>query len=74
LLAGVEVAEEGEAFEAATLADRAARLPDPGGDALAAALGELVAYLEFELVNHPKLADASGVMRGLEPLRRAASQ
>ncbi len=74
LLAGVEVADEGEIFDATALADRAVRTPDPGGDALAAALGELVAYLEFELVNHPKVADAAGTLRGLEPLRRAVAR
>jgi hypothetical protein len=73
LLAGVEIADEGAALDAASLADRAARLPDEGGDVLAAALGELVTYLEFELMNHPKLADPSGLLRGLEPLRRAAA-
>ena len=73
LLAGVEIAEQGEALDAGTLADRAARLPDDGGDALAAALGELVTYLEFELMNHPRVRDPGGFLRGLEPLRRAAA-
>ncbi len=73
LLAGVEVAEQGEALDASTLADRAARLPDDGGDVLAAALGELITYLEFELMNHPRVRDAGGFLRGLEPLRRAAA-
>jgi Domain of unknown function (DUF4388) len=73
LLAGVEIAEEGEALEAGTLAERASRLPDEGGDVLAAALGELVTYLEFELMNHPKVGDPAGFLRGLEPLRRAAA-
>jgi hypothetical protein len=73
LLAGVEIAEEGAALDAAALAERAARLPDAGGDVLAAALGELTAYLEFELVNHPKVSDAPGFLRSLEPLRRAAA-
>jgi len=73
LLAGVEIAEDGEALEAGALAERASRLPDEGGDVLAAALGELVTYLEFELMNHPKVADPAGFLRGLEPLRRAAT-
>jgi hypothetical protein len=73
LLAGVEIAEEGAALDAAALAERAARIPDAGGDVLAAALGELTAYLEFELVNHPKVSDAPGFLRSLEPLRRAAA-
>jgi hypothetical protein len=73
LLAGVEIAEDGEALEAAALAERASRLPDEGGDVLAAALGELVTYLEFELMNHPKVGDPGGFLRGLEPLRRATT-
>ena len=36
-------------------------------------LGELIAYLEFELVNHPKVSDAAGFLRGLESLRRTAA-
>jgi hypothetical protein len=39
----------------------------------AAALGEMVTYLEFELMNHPKVADPAGFLRGLAPLRRAAT-
>jgi hypothetical protein len=34
-----------------------------------AALGELVAYLEFELVNHPAIDAAESFLRALEPLR-----
>lgn len=73
LLAGTDVADEGGALDATALAERASRLPDRGGDVLAAALGELVTYLEFELMNHPKLEDAGSTLRGLEPLRRAAA-
>jgi hypothetical protein len=73
LLAGIEIAEDGEALEAIALAERASRLPDEGGDVLAAALGEMVTYLEFELMNHPKVADPAGFLRGLAPLRRAAT-
>jgi hypothetical protein len=73
LLAGIEIAEDGEALEAGALAERASRLPDEGGDVLAAALGEMVTYLEFELMNHPKVADPAGFLRGLAPLRRAAT-
>jgi hypothetical protein len=73
LLAGIEIAEDGEALEAGALAERASRLPDEGGEMLAAALGEMVTYLEFELMNHPKVADPAGFLRGLAPLRRAAT-
>jgi len=73
LLAGIEIADDGDALEAGALAERSGRLPDEGGDVLAAALGELVTYLEFELMNHPKVGDPGGFLRGLEPLRRAAT-
>jgi hypothetical protein len=53
--------------------ERAELLPDAGADTLAAALGELVAYLEFEVKNHAKLADPSGLLAALEPLRRTAA-
>ena len=73
LLAGIEISDDGDLLRADALADRAARLPDEGGDVLAAALGELVTYLEFELMNHPKLTEPAAFLRGLEPLRRAAA-
>jgi hypothetical protein len=73
LLAGVEIAEEGDALDVEGLVERAAHLPDEGGDVLATALGELITYLEFELMNHPKLRDPAAFLRGLEPLRRAAA-
>ena len=74
LLAGIEIADEGDLLDAGVLADRAARLPDEGGDVLAAALGEVVAYLEFELMNHPNVADPAELMRSMESLRRAAAR
>jgi hypothetical protein len=73
LLAGVEIAEDGDALDASALVDRAAHLPDDGGETLVAALGELATYLEFELMNHPKVGDPAAFLRGLEPLRRAAA-
>ncbi|MBK7950204.1 MAG: hypothetical protein IPK00_15965 [Deltaproteobacteria bacterium] len=33
------------------------------------ALGELVAYLEFELRNHPRIPDASPFLEAVDPLR-----
>jgi hypothetical protein len=70
LLAGTEL---GPGLSATQLVERAELLPDGGADTLAAALGELVAYLEFEVKNHAKLADPSGLLAALEPLRRAAA-
>ncbi len=72
LLAGVEIAAGG-GVDAAEVAERAAQLPDSGADVLTAALGELVSYLEFELMNHPNVADPGALLRSLEPLRRAAA-
>jgi hypothetical protein len=33
------------------------------------ALGEIVAYLEFELQNHPGIDDADPFLEAVEPLR-----
>ena len=33
------------------------------------ALGELVSYTEFELLNHPKVKNAEEFLEALEPLR-----
>lgn len=68
LLEGVRVSEQGT-LDPASLADRALRL---GGDRVRAvdeALGELVAYLEFELKNHPKIDDCAAFLEAVEPLR-----
>jgi hypothetical protein len=73
LLAGASLSESG-GIDATAFAERAAKLPETAEDALAAALGELVAYLEFELINHPKLKDAQGFLAALEPLRRAIAE
>jgi hypothetical protein len=54
-------------------AERASRLPDSAEEVVTAVLSEIVTYLEFELVNHPKLKDAEGFLAGLGPLRRAIS-
>jgi len=72
LLAGFELSEGG-ALDAQDLAERAAHVPEGGEDALAAALGELVTYLEFELMNHPQIGDSAALLAGLGVLRRAAS-
>jgi hypothetical protein len=33
------------------------------------ALGELVAYIEFELKNHPRVHDSGGFLEAVGPLR-----
>ena len=73
LLAGTELAPSG-GIDASLLGERAALLPDEGGEVLASALGELVSYLEFELMNHPNVADPGALLRSLEPLRRATAE
>lgn len=52
------------------IAERAGKLPGDRAATLAAALGELVAYLEFELMNHPQIEDPETLLRGLAPLRQ----
>ena len=69
LLRGLPLGPSAE-LDPAALGERAARLPEPRLPALADALGELVAYLEFELKNHPRLPDAEALLEALEPLRR----
>lgn len=71
LLDGIALAP-GAALDADRLVERAETLPGDRDAALSGALGELVAYLEFELVNHPAVREADAVLARLEPLRRAA--
>jgi hypothetical protein len=51
------------------LIDRALRLPDEREREVQLALGELVAYLEFELLNHPGIEDGASILEGLQGLR-----
>jgi hypothetical protein len=51
--------------------ERALRYPGDRRRAVRTALGELVAYLEFELLNHPRIQDAQGYLEDLEKLRAA---
>lgn len=48
---------------------RALRLPGDRLREVDEALGELVAYLEFELRNHPRIADADPFIEAVDPLR-----
>ena len=72
LLTGVRLAAGG-ALDADELAERAAKLPSDQAECLAAALGEFVAYLEFEIMNHPQIEDPETLLRELAPLRRMLS-
>ncbi|MCG8587715.1 MAG: DUF4388 domain-containing protein [Proteobacteria bacterium] len=51
------------------LVSRALRLPRERVRHVCLALGELVAYLEFELKNHPRVEDADRYLEAVEPLR-----
>lgn len=69
LLTGLRMAPGG-ALDPEPIVERAAKLPGDRAATVAAALGELVAYLEFEIMNHPHIQDPEGVLRGLAPLRQ----
>ncbi len=60
----------GSTLDPEKVALRAGKLPGDRGATLAAALGELVAYLEFEIMNHPQIDDPETLLRGLGPLRQ----
>lgn len=51
------------------LAERALRFPGDRLREVRAALGELVSYLEFELMNHPSVQDAEDFLEAIEGLR-----
>ena len=51
------------------LVQRALRLPEDREREVQLALGELVSYLEFELLNHPGIEDGASILEGLEGLR-----
>ena len=48
---------------------RALRFPGDREREVRTALGELISYLEFELMNHPLVDDPDGFLEGLEGLR-----
>ena len=49
--------------------DRALRFPGEREREVRLALGELVSYLEFELMNHPSIDDPSPFLESVEALR-----
>ncbi|MCP5066233.1 MAG: DUF4388 domain-containing protein [bacterium] len=71
LLTGVSLAPRG-GLDADVLVARALKLPGNREEQLVGALGELVAYLEFELKNHPRVEDPDGVLESLRVQRRDA--
>jgi hypothetical protein len=70
LLTGVGLGAGG-GLDPELLADRATKLPGDREEQLVNALAELVAYLEFEVKNHPAIDDPDRLLGGLGDLREA---
>ncbi len=68
LLGGLEVGSTGS-LDPEWLIERALRFPGERESEVRQALGELVSYLEFELVNHPRIDDPHVFLRAVDPLR-----
>jgi hypothetical protein len=68
LLSGAALGE-GATLDPEPLIERALRLPGDRDEQVTAALGELVAYLEFEVKNHPGILDPDRLLAGLAPPR-----
>lgn len=68
LLTGVSLSPRG-ALDTDVLVARALKLPGDREGQLVGALGELVAYLEFEVKNHPGVRDPDAVLESLRALR-----
>jgi hypothetical protein len=59
----------GGSIDPEKLMERALRFPGEREREVRLALGELINYLEFELLNHPQISDPEEFIEGLEPLR-----
>jgi hypothetical protein len=68
LLAGLEFGPGG-ALDPEAVIERALCFPGDREREVRAALGELVSYTEFELLNHPKVKNPEEFLEALEPLR-----
>jgi hypothetical protein len=68
LLTGITLGEQA-AIDPQVLVDRALKLPGDRKAQLSDALGELVAYLEFEIKNHPQISDPDGELARLAEQR-----
>jgi hypothetical protein len=68
LLEGVEVGPAG-GLAPEELTERALRIPGDRERKVRFALGELISYLEFELLNHPKISEPEVFLEGVEELR-----
>ena len=71
-LTGISLSAAGS-LDPEVLLSRALKLPGDREEQLIGALGELLAYLEFEIKNHPAIDEPDELLAGLEPLRRRAS-
>ena len=68
LLSGVALGA-GASLDPEPIIERAIRLPGDREEQVATALGELVAYLEFEIKNHPAIMEPDRLLAGLAELR-----
>jgi hypothetical protein len=68
LLAGLQLGPGG-ALDPDVLVERALCFPGDREREVRAALGELISYTEFELLNHPKVKNAEEFLDALEALR-----
>lgn len=68
LLGGLKVASGG-LVDPEEVTRRALRLPRDRAGAVRRALGELISYLEFELMNHPRIEDPEVFLDAVEGLR-----
>jgi hypothetical protein len=71
LLTGISLNAAGS-LDPDVLVDRALKLPGDREEQLIGSLGELIAYLEFEIKNHPSIDEPDEMLAGLESLRRQA--
>jgi hypothetical protein len=68
LLGGISLGPAGD-FDPAILSERARRIPGDRERAVRLALGEFVSYLEFDLLNHPRIDEPESFLDSLEALR-----
>ena len=68
LLSGLEVGPGG-AIDPEELISRALRFPGERDREVRLALGELISYLEFEILNHPKIANPEDFLDDIASLR-----
>jgi hypothetical protein len=70
LLAGIEVGPGG-CIDPEVLVERALRFPGDRESEVRLALGELLSYVEFDLLNHPKISDPEEFLEAVADLRAA---